>query len=760
MTQLLTNEFIKKYESFPEHMNELGKFVYYRTYSRYLPEQGRRETWKETVRRAVEFNVGLARKHMTRQGFRGQLPELRKEAEKLFDNIYNLRQALSGRTFWVGGAETGVGDKYPLANFNCAYLTIETWDDFGDLFYCLMVGTGVGVKATKESTAALPPIRNDVEIIHEPYTKRFPLVQVADTEKFVINRGEKVVIHIGDSKEGWVDAIRIFFDVLTNPAYASVKQIGLHYDYIRPKGTPLKTFGGTASGHEPLRDMFIGIERVLHNRIDNFLQPLEEVAPGYVQVRPIHILDIANLIGANVVVGGVRRTAEIFLFDADDFESMFAKYGINGIWNEEKHRHVINLLRKAGHYGMADNLAGLPLFDDNARPLHHRRMSNNSIAFTDKPDPEALELVFAMLQGEGEPGFVNLREMARRRLLGQGITNPSDELIKETMKTLGMNPCAEIILDSKGVCNLTTVNAAAFVKDGVLDLEGLKEAQRLSARAGLRMTLATLELPEWDKTQQRDRLIGTSLTGWQDALAMTTHIESDVRRGEMHDRLARVLLTTLQREAHKAAEQYARELRVAAPLLDTTIKPEGTISQVFGGVSNGVHFSHAPYYIRRIRINAHDPLAAAMEAMGYELKPEVGQTMEDARTKVLEFPVASGATKTKDDVYAKEQLDIYFEFQNYYTAHNSSNTIHVRPDEWDYVRDRIFDEWENFCAVSFLSYDGGSYELAPYETITEEEYEEMARKLPTFDPERIREFEKGVDFEIDEDCAGGACAVR
>lgn len=199
--KILSDKFIAKYPDFPEHMNELGKFVFYRTYSRWLPEKRRRETWKETVRRSVEYNVGLARKHMTRIQYREMLPELRKEAQELFDNIFNLRQALSGRTFWVGGAETGVADKYPLANFNCSFLNISKWEDLCDLFYLLLVGTGVGYRATKEMTANLSPIRTNVQVIHgdyEPVKKEERL----EHSKLVDLKNGYVKIYVGDSKEG------------------------------------------------------------------------------------------------------------------------------------------------------------------------------------------------------------------------------------------------------------------------------------------------------------------------------------------------------------------------------------------------------------------------------------------------------------------------------------------------------------------------------------------------------------------------------
>jgi len=681
---ILSQEFLSPYKHSPNPMDQLGAFVYTRTYSRFLPRLGRREFWWETVCRAVEYNCSLA-------------PTSREEAEKLYDNIYHMRQFLSGRTLWVGG--TPVADQYPMANYNCAFTVIDNFSAYHDLFYLLMVGSGVGVRVLKSDAEKLPPVRTDLEILHKSYAPLAPRDRLEYTD-LTFSR-DTATLAIGDSKEGWAQALTHYFDIITNREYRGLHRLVVIYDSIRPKGERLKTFGGTASGFGSMMAMIDKIHKVI-------AAAGSRSGTQWVSLKPIDLLDIANIIGENVVSGGVRRTSEIGLIDADDETCIQAKSQlyrqVNGRWEIDK-------------------------------TIAHRQMSNNSIFYREKPTREKLHWHLQQMRYSGEPGWINEIAGTKRR--------PNFN---------GCNPCGEILLDSHGLCNLTTLNVMGFMsEDGKLDRKALLEAQRLSARAGYRMTCRQLEMFSWNTVQQRDRLLGCSLTGWQD-MVNATGMTRDEQIG---------LLEELRETAHKAAKDIALRLGGNVPLLVTTIKPEGTLS-LLPTVSSGVHYSHSPYYIRRIRITAADPLCRVCEDLGYPVLPEVGQDPQDPTTKVVEFPVQAPSGRVKADVSAVEQLENYKMFMEHYVDHNCSITVHVRDNEWDEVEQWVWDNWDDVVALSFLSYDDSFYELMPYEAIDEAEYERRRAAMKPFNPSLLSRYEREeTELDLgDPECAGGACPIR
>jgi len=665
----LTQDFLDKYPDYPDCMDELAKFVYIRTYSRWLPDKNRRETWKETCARAINGNCSY-------------LPTEDGEPEKLFDNMFNLRQRISGRMLWMGGTEAL--DKTPLAAYNCSGIVIDNINAFHELFYLLMVGTGVGCRVLKEDIAKLPQFDTAKKLYHV----KTPVPQGTTLERTkVSNYGNSIIITVGDSKEGWCEALTAYLNTMADN---TTKSISIDYSYIRPQGAPLKTFGGYASGYTSLKEMFEKLHKII----------TKESTDG--KLRPLNVADMCNIVGQNVVAGGTRRTAELILFSPDDEEMLHAK--------------------------------------ENLDPEHYfRYMSNNSMYLEDKPSREELAKIMKSIKETAEPGFINVKAAKERR---------KDFAI--------VNPCAEIMLPNKAVCNLTNINVSKFVDErGNVMVSQLKEACKLSARACYRLTEPELELEGWSEIHHRDRLIGCSITGWQDAVADNiTKLEQGV------------LLTLMKTWIKDAANEYADENNRPRPVLYTTVQPDGT-GGLISGCSAGIHYNHSPYYFRRVRISSNSPLYQAIKYLdGWQIDNEVGQD-DNGNTKVITFPCKSNSRITKYNVSAIEQLEQYKMMQTHYVDHNTSITVTVKDDEWDAVTDWLDKNWDCVVGISFLSLNQDYYPLMPYEECTEKQYLELKSKMAPFDQELVNKYEfelqtVGKDFEIDEsgECEDGHCPVR
>lgn len=694
--KILDEEFLSKYRNAESPLSNIGEFVYLRTYSRYLNDKNRRENWFETVLRTTEYNINLGIDFKKKNNLEVNMEEERKEAKRLFDNLFNLRTFTSGRTLYMGGTE--IVKEYPLSNFNCCFTFIKKFHDFVDIFYLLMLGAGVGVRIDKDFINEMPEVRK-TSIINRYESIERESLDKEDIENTILiintNNHKKAVIKVGDSKEGWCNALDIYFELITLPKYKHIEAITIDYSFVRPAGERLKRFGGRASGYGSLERMFEKISHVINSTKNGIL-------------KTIDVLDIANIISENVVSGGVRRSAMMVICDEEDEEVIHAKKDlykvVNGKWIEN-----IN--------------------------ISHRKMSNNSVLYKEKPSLEKIKEMLNSIKINGEPGFINGIEAKRR---------------KDSFK--GCNPCGEILLQSHECCNLTTNNLVSFVDDeNKLHIDELKEVLKLSTRVAIRMTLVKAELPEWNEVMEKDRIIGVSLTGMMDMMN---------KIGMSYDELAR-LLRELKDTVHEEGRRYCNELGISVPELMTTIKPEGTISTL-PCVSSGIHFSHSHYYIRRVRISVTDPLYKMIEKLKcYPIFNENGQTDENCTTKVIEFPVKAPEGKTKYDVGAIEQLELYKMSMMNWTDHNTSITVHVRDDEWDDVAKWLYDNFEYVVGITFLPLMEETYPVLPYEAISKDEYERRVKEIKPLNYELLKYYDDDEEHEIlDKECAGGACPIR
>jgi len=310
--------------------------------------------------------------------------------------------------------------------------------------------------------------------------------------------------------------------------------------------------------------------------------------------------------------------------------------------------------------------------------------------------------------------------------------------------------CMEISMDSKGFCNLTTVNLMAFVDRGFFNIHGALQAVTTAVRIGTRMTNVTVSLPDWDAVQKRDRLLGVSITGVMDAFdAIGIEFDSQDAKG---------ILSALREVANKEARDYAFEMRIPAPLLVTTIKPEGTLSQL-PTVSSGLHRAYAPHYIRRIRVSSMDPVCKALQKLGVPNEPDKGK----AERIVFSFPIKTEAKTSAANEPAKRQFERYLTMMDSYVDHNASCTLTIGEDEWEEMEQEVYDNFDKVIACAFLPKYTDAFPQMPYEEITESQYKELMSTFPSLDtlPALVNSFEIGeFEDELEDECKGGYCPVR
>ncbi|MCL5781763.1 MAG: ATP cone domain-containing protein [Patescibacteria group bacterium] len=638
--------------------NALGEFVYYRTYSRWIEGEQRRETWTETVDRYMGF---------MKNGLGDKLKD--KEYDEIRQYILEQKSIPSMRLMQFSGVAASSTN---VAAYNCSYIAPESFQDMSEIIYISMCGTGVGYSAESANV------------------QKFPQIQ--------LQSGEKAPTHVvADSREGWATAFSVGAS-----AWAAGKDIDFDFSQVRPLGTRLKTMGGKASGPAPLQRLLEFTKQVILNRQGR-------------RLRNIDIHDIICMMAECIVSGGVRRSALISLSDLDDQEIRDAK---------------------SGAFYMTHP---------------HRSLANNSAVYVNKPtNEEFLKEWMALIESHsGERGIFNRGSLAktlpeRRIKVLKEYKGYFDASGQHITGLIGTNPCGEIILQSKQFCNLSEIVARADDTEASL----LKKMRIATILGTFQSTLTNFPYlsKQWKEHCEAERLLGVSITGQWDCPA--------VRKPEV--------MKKLKAEALKVNREFAKRFGINESTAVTCVKPSGNGSQTFD-CSSGMHPRHAKYYIRRVRIASTDSLFKMLKDQGVPYFPEVGQTIENATTYVLEFPVMApkGTTVFKNDMTAIEQLEYWKMVKVNYTEHNPSVTISVGDDEWIGVANWVYDNWDIIGGLSFLPREKHVYKLAPYEAIDEKTYKEMLKRFEHIDYSKILTYEKHDETEVKKElaCVSGVCEV-
>jgi ribonucleoside-triphosphate reductase len=625
-------------------MDQYQSFIHKSRYARWLEEEGRRETWEETVQRYVDFFKE-----------REQLND--EEGQEIYDAIHAMEVMPSMRCMMTAGEAL---KRDNVAGFNCSYLHIDHPRAFDELMYVLMCGTGVGFSVERNFINKLPEV---AETFHKTSS----------------------TIVVSDSKLGWASAFRELIAML----YAG-KLPEWDMSRVRPAGARLKTFGGRASGPEPLQDLF------------RFCVGVFQKAAGR-KLTSIECHDVCCKIADIVVVGGVRRSALISLSNLSDQRMSKAK---SGQWWVDQGQ---------------------------------RRLANNSVAYTEKPDFEAYlnEMKNLYESKSGERGLFS-------RVAAQKIAARNGR--RDATHDFGTNPCSEIILRSNEFCNLSEVVVRA---DDTL--ETLKEKVRKATIIGtLQSTLTDFRYlrVRWKRNTEEEALLGVSLTGIMDH-EILGNPDSDIL-AEWLEEMRDVSIAT--------NKEWAERLGVNQSVAITCVKPSGTVSQLVDSAS-GIHPRFSKHYIRRVRSDKKDPLALYMEQAGFPMEQDV----MSPTSVVFSFPVKSPEASTcVRDVGAMHQLRLWKAYQNHWCEHKPSVTVYYTDSEYLQVSQWIWDNFDLCSGISLLPTSDHTYQQAPYEDINEEEYQKLVAAMPqNVNWEDLAQFEKEDNTTGSQElaCVGGACEI-
>ena len=500
-------------------------------------------------------------------------------------------------------------------------------------------------------------------------------------------------IVVKDSKEGWAKSFRMLVALLYAgeiPTWDVSK--------IRPAGARLKTFGGRASGPAPLVDLF------------NFTINMFKANTGK-KLSSYDCHSIMCKIGEIVVVGGVRRSAMISLSNLSDIRMRHAK---SGQWWQD---------------------------------APHMALSNNSVAYTDKPDGETFlrEWTGLVESKSGERGIFN-RIAAKKQVEKYGRRDSNFDF--------GTNPCSEIILRPYQFCNLTEV----VIRAGDTK-ETLKHKIKLATILGtIQSTLTDFPYLRkvWKKNTEEERLLGVSLTGIMDCPLTNGTSTKNTLLSHVH---LEDLLQELREVAVETNKEWAEKLGIQQSTAITCVKPSGTVSQLVDSAS-GIHARHSEYYIRTVRGDNKDPLTQFMIEQGVPYESDITKPND---TTVFSFPVKSPTgCITRNDLTAIQQLEMWMIYQRHWCEHKPSVTITVRDDEWMEVGAFVFKHFDEMSGVSFLPHSDHTYQQAPYQDCTEEEYNAMLDKFVyDIDWSQLAEYEKEDTTAGNQTfaCSGDVCEI-
>jgi ribonucleoside-triphosphate reductase len=661
---------------------ETAETVYRRTYARTLPD-GRQETWPETVRRVVDGNLALVPRRYVEPG----------EREALVELIEAFRVLPAGRHLKSSGVNDFALNNCWAAGWDAA----KPEEHFTFTLLRLAEGGGVGANYSDRYLRDFPEVQVPVEvhIVCDPdHADYLELVEagVISTEYSHTWAG---AYPVEDSREGWAAALG---DLIRTAHDTTTKHTQRVYDVsrVRPKGSVLRSFGGTASGPAPFARMLHRIGKILWaargDRLDG-----------------IDAMDIDHEIAQCIIAGGVRRSARMSTMH----------------WADPMINSFLTLKAGGGHW-----TTNISVEVDDA-----------FIRLLGKMDSPSWPVLYRVAKGmlhNGEPGLWNASLSAAGEVDGIYTTNP----------------CGEATLTAWEPCNLGSVNLGSFVNSaGQVDRTGLMKAHRLLTRFLIRATYAPAADAKSAGAIARYRRIGVGHLGLADYL-----IKRGIRYSEATEKpTVREELRQLATVVDQAATDYANELRIPVPVKKRVIAPTGTTSKLAGASGEGIHPLFATHFIRRVRFSDLEPSEVAQvqayREAGYHVEPCAYATNTTVVAIPTKDPLAdiadSSAVEHAGQLAIEDMLAMQVMYQEVWADQAVSYTVNVDPTR--YGPEELAGLLKRYLPAlkGTTVFPEMSHQQSPYERISRQEYDRLTADLDA----------TNTDTSYDETCTSGACPI-
>lgn len=712
--------------SFPETAPAANP-VFFRTYSR--RKSAGRETWEEVGDRTLQGLIRL-----------GKLTDV--EAALIEQMQRQMKSLSSGRWLWVGGTEWIEKPENFSGAYNCTSTNVSDWRAFGLMMALAMMGCGTGAVLEPKYINQLPPIRNRLNVTVQGEIGTTPAA--LRREKTEVNiEGDQVIIHVGDSRQGWVKSYQTLLELSSEQRFAGVVTIRIDLSDIRGAGELLKGFGGVANPVK-LPELYEHCASILNKAVGRQLNSVECCL----------LIDEAAVV---VVAGNVRRSAGMRQGDSNDELFANAKSNLwqqdeNGNWRIDAERDA---LRMANH----------------SRVFHHK--------------PSLLECVEAVRQqyysGEGAiqwAGEAIARanadilhtDILRREFLKTYATSQesacswlqdrypeiSNEEVKHRLSRYALNPCGEII-GANFHCNLSEVHVNQIDPHNYQEQEDAFTAGALSVAALLNHNFIE---QRYQESRELDPIVGVSFTGLFDFFVNAFGVNwlhwwqagrPETSDGLLFKHQEQEYLSRWKKIVNQAVWNYCDRHNLKRPNRCTTIQPSGTKS-LLTGASPGWHPPKSQRFIRRITFRKNDPVALACIDYGYNVIPSQSDKDENGNLLnnpfderctewLVEIPVAvcwadlPGADQIDISKFsAIAQMDFYMQVQKFYVSHNTSATIELRENEIEALGDRIYKairDDEGYISAALLArFDAHqTFPRLPFEPVTKEQYEQLTQEV-------------------------------